>query len=89
MRTDDEQKFAMTVTSKGQVTLPAEFRQAVGISAGDKIDLVLRSDGETRLRVRKGRLTDLRGIIKWKGGPISDDALEEMIAAARSSRTRR
>lgn len=89
MAAEHEQSFAMTVTSKGQVTLPAEFREAAGISAGDKIDLVLQPDGETRLRVRKGRLADLRGIIKWPHGPISDEALEQMIADARSARSKR
>lgn len=86
---DDLATFAMTVTSKGQVTLPAEFRQQAGIEVGDRLDLVLQSDGQARIRPRKGRLADLRGLIKWPHGPISDEALKEMIASARGARFRR
>ncbi|PZQ17752.1 MAG: AbrB family transcriptional regulator [Ancylobacter novellus] len=85
---DDLATFAMTVTSKGQVTLPAEFRQKAGIETGDRIDLVLQRDGQARIRPRKGRLSDLRGLIKWPH-PISDEDLETMIAEARSRRLRR
>lgn len=90
MKGDDELgTFAMTVTSKGQVTLPAEFRMRAGIEAGDRLDLVLQRDGQARIRPRKGRLADLRGLIKWPHGPISDEALEAMIAEARARRFRR
>lgn len=37
------------VTSKGQVTIPKEFRDLLGIRAGDRVEFRLR-DGEVVLR---------------------------------------
>ncbi len=40
-----------TVTSKGQVTIPAEVREYLGIKTHDKIAFVIDQDGGVRLRV--------------------------------------
>lgn len=39
-----------TVTAKGQITLPAEYRRVLGIETGDKISVFLEGDS---LRVEK------------------------------------
>ncbi|MGH9429068.1 MAG: AbrB/MazE/SpoVT family DNA-binding domain-containing protein, partial [Terriglobia bacterium] len=36
------------MTSKGQVTLPKEIRDKLGLKAGSKIDFELLSDGTAR-----------------------------------------
>ena len=41
----------MTVTSKGQVTLPAEVRRHLKIKRGQKIALILEPEGTVRLRL--------------------------------------
>ena len=38
-----------TITSKGQVTLPAEVRKILGLKSGDKIAFTVE-DNEVRLR---------------------------------------
>lgn len=43
------QRVAMTMTSKGQVTLPAEFRRAIGAVAGDRLSLLIGEDGRATL----------------------------------------
>jgi len=43
------QRFAMTVTSKGQVTLPAEYRRSIGALPGDRLSLVMNDDGHAVL----------------------------------------
>lgn len=58
--------FTLTVTSKGQVTLPAEFRQKLGIEAGTKLTLALGDDGEARLRKSKS-LRELAGSMAHVG----------------------
>lgn len=45
----DIEKFA-TVSSKGQFTLPSEFRKAMGIDAGTQVKCVMFND-ELRVRV--------------------------------------
>ena len=47
--TPDE--IVSTVTSKGQVTIPAEVRAYLGIKTHDKIAFVIDQEGIVRLRV--------------------------------------
>ena len=56
--------LASTVTSKGQVTIPAEVRYRLGIDAGDR--LVFEIEGEEiRIRVISSRsLEDLFGAVR-------------------------
>ncbi len=44
-------EIVMTVTSKGQVTIPAEVRRALGIKKHQKIALVINRAGEVKLKV--------------------------------------
>lgn len=39
-----------TVTSKGQVTIPASVREGLGLHAGDRVDFVRLDDGSFKLR---------------------------------------
>jgi AbrB family looped-hinge helix DNA binding protein len=36
---------AATVTSKGQITIPAELRKQPGIELGDRVEFVVGDDG--------------------------------------------
>ena len=40
-----------TISSKGQVTVPAEVRERLGLRAGTKVEFELRSDGALLRRV--------------------------------------
>jgi antitoxin PrlF len=77
------------VTSKGQVTLPVELRDRLGIEAGDRVVFVEQADGTFALRVRSGTLASLRGILHGKVEAPSDAQLDEWIDAARSRATLR
>ena len=48
-------ELAATVTSKGQVTVPAEIRRYLGLRCGDKLSFVVTDDGEIVLRAPKYR----------------------------------
>ena len=43
-------KTRSTLTTKGQVTLPAELRRRWGLQAGDCVDFCLEDDGRVVLR---------------------------------------
>jgi AbrB family looped-hinge helix DNA binding protein len=64
---------AVSVTSKGQVTIPKKVRQAFGITPGSKVEFNLKG-GEARLTLaRKGassRVEDGPGSLKYAGRPI-------------------
>ncbi len=51
-----------TITSKGQVTIPAEVRKHLGVKTNDKIAFVIDSEGIVRLRaLRYPDVASLRG----------------------------
>jgi antitoxin PrlF len=64
----------VTVSSKGQVVLPAELRDRLGLSAGAKLEVISEPDG-VHLRVvrsvSKTTLDDLAGMVsaRSKGRP--------------------
>lgn len=58
-----------TLNSKGQVTLPREIRDRLGLKPGDKVNFTLLSDGTVVLRAKTKRLTDLAGLLTRPGQP--------------------
>ena len=69
-----------TVTSKGQITIPIEVRQALGISAGDRVEFIERDKGEFTVRTRKGSIFDAQGIIDKPKKPVSIEEMNRAIA---------
>ena len=67
-----------TVTSKGQVTLPAEARRRLGIHAGTKLEFVIYSDDRMEVVRVGGSVRDLKGVLPKPKCTLS---LEEMDAA--------
>ncbi|MBX9931058.1 MAG: AbrB/MazE/SpoVT family DNA-binding domain-containing protein [Methylobacterium sp.] len=58
------QRFAMTVTSKGQVTLPAEFRRSIGAKPGDRLSLLMDDEGRAILSKDKDDLREMQAIAR-------------------------
>ena len=53
-----------TITSKGQVTLPAELRKAMGLSAGERVVFTMLDDGTTVMRAKTRSMLELKGLLK-------------------------
>jgi antitoxin PrlF len=65
-----------TLTSKGQITLPKEVRQHLHLGEGDRLEFVIRRDGEVRVLPVAGSFRDLRGMLRRPGrSSPSDKAL--------------
>lgn len=77
---------ATTMTSKGQVTVPREIRDRLGLRAGDKVAFTMLNDGTVVMRPKTRRLADLAGMLTRPGQPKV--AVEEMnpFRSTRSSR---
>lgn len=60
-----------TLTSKGQVTLPKEIRDALKLDSGAKLDFSLQADGTVNVRPLKNSVSSLFGILKRPGGKAS------------------
>jgi len=69
------------ITSKGQITIPIEVREDLGLKTHDRIDFVKEEDGRYFIRPKKGSIMNLRGIFKWTGKPVSIAEMDEAIAA--------
>ena len=55
-------EILMTVTSKGQVTIPAEVRRILGIKKNRKVAFVIADQGEVKLQVpRYGDIDSIVG----------------------------
>lgn len=65
-----------TLTSKGQMTLPKEVRDRLGLHPGDKLDFVFDADGQLVIKPRTVHVGDLFGILKPKDGRVA--TLEDM-----------
>ena len=75
-----------TVTSKGQVTLPAEVRKRLNLKTGDQIDFVLEPGGELVIRTKRKPFERLRGMLKSPHSrPLT---VEEMDASVSSGLAR-
>lgn len=68
------------VTSKGQITIPAEVRKELRLRKGDRVVFVKGDRGEYILKAKKGRLLDAKGFIPWKGKPVTIEEMNEVIA---------
>lgn len=53
-----------TVTSKGQVTIPAEIRRAMGLTAGERVVFTQLDDGTTVFRAKRRSILELKGLLK-------------------------
>ena len=69
-----------TMTTKGQITVPADVREAFGLRAGSKIDFVVNAAGELVMRPRAGDIRALRGLVPHAGSPISLAAMDAAVA---------
>lgn len=56
-----------TITAKGQVTIPAEMRKALGLKPGDKVSFGLE-DHSIRIEPAKSSLLAGYGAVKLRGG---------------------
>ena len=76
-------EYVATVTSKGQLTLPAAVRRQLGIDPGDRVTIVVEDENGARLRRVEHDVASVRGLIATPPGLESedfDDLIEEAMA---------
>jgi AbrB family looped-hinge helix DNA binding protein len=56
-----------TLTSKGQITIPKEIRDSLGLKPGDRITFTLMPDGTVLMRVKGRSVMDLAGLLRKRG----------------------
>lgn len=68
---------AATITSKGQVTIPKDIRDALGLRERDQVIFVLSEDRAIMRPVKTTALSRLRGIAKGRASYRGRDAERE------------
>ncbi len=81
---------ATTMTSKGQVTVPREIRNRLGLKSGDKMAFTMLSDGTVVMRPKTRCLADLAGSLTRPGQPkIAIEDMNPFKATALAKPTKR
>lgn len=58
------------LTSKGQITIPAEIRRAMGLKERDRVVFTLLPDGSTVMRAKTKCISELEGMLENRGKRI-------------------
>lgn len=53
-----------TLTSKGQVTIPADTSKAMSLCAGERVVFTQPDDGTTVMRAKSRSILQLKGLLK-------------------------
>ena len=74
----------VTVTSKGQVTIPKPVRDRLGIQPGSKVDFEVADDGRAFLRKAGKRLVKPSRFERMRGTATSGLTTDEIMALTRN-----
>lgn len=56
-----------TLTSKGQITIPKDVRDRLGLESGDQVNFIVLENGRVLMQPATVRVTELKGILYKKG----------------------
>lgn len=59
-----------TLTSKGQITIPKEIRDSLGLKPKDRLNFTQMPNGTVIMRVKNKSILDLADLIKYEGPKI-------------------
>lgn len=76
-----------TITSKGQITIPASIRVALGVEAGDRVEFVQLEKGRFAIVPATIPLQRLKGSIRKPERPVSIEEMNTAIAERRAGAT--
>ncbi len=71
-----------TLTSKGQVTIPKEARERLGLEPGDRLRFEVREDGIVEIRPETGDVMALFGAIKPQVRGVTVEQMKRDVAKA-------
>lgn len=67
-----------TITSKGQVTIPADIRKAMGLNVGERVVFTQLDDGTTIMRAKTRSILELKGALKATKGSQRKVSIQDM-----------
>ncbi len=70
------------LTSKGQITIPKEVREALGLRTGDRLAFRLQQDGTVVVEAETVDLMSLRGAVRTAVRGVTVEAMKEVVRRA-------
>jgi len=70
-----------TMTSKGQITIPAAVRAALGVEVGDRVEFVQVEPGRFELVAATQSVTALKGLVRKPRSRVTIEAMNKAIVA--------
>jgi antitoxin PrlF len=74
-----------TITTKGQITIPANVRTALAVEAGDRVEFVQLDTGQFLFVAANRSVTELKGLFGKPAKAVSIEAMNQAIAAKGAS----
>lgn len=74
-----------TLTSKGQVTIPAAVRARLGVGAGDRLEFIEVAPGRYEMVAATQSVTALKGLVRKPASTVTIEAMNAAIAALGAS----
>jgi antitoxin PrlF len=74
-----------TITSKGQITIPANVRQSLNVDAGDRVEFVQVETGQYLFVAANRSVTELKGMFGKAKKVVSIDEMNQAIASRGAS----
>ena len=71
-----------TVTSKGQITIPAAVRKELGLRAGSRVSFVRTDPGVFEIRPQNKTITALKGVVPRPVEPVTIEAMDAAVTRA-------
>jgi AbrB family looped-hinge helix DNA binding protein len=68
------------LTSKGQVTIPQQVREKLGVTTGDRVEFVELEDGKFALVAAVEDVRALKGIVPKPRKPVSIEQMRRVVA---------
>ncbi len=73
-----------TITTKGQITIPKEVRDALGVAAGDRVEFVAEEKGVYKVVAATRDVRHLKGIVAKPARPVTLEAMKRAVAKGAS-----
>ena len=70
------------MTSKGQITLPKDIRDRLGLKQGDRVRFIVEDDGRVRLLPAKRDVSELFGILPRPRRALSIEEMDDFVQTA-------
>lgn len=77
-----------TITSKGQITIPKEVRDRLGLKPGDRVEIYVDHDGRAVIE-RTLKLEELAGILPRPEKALSVEEINQAVIDTAVARARR